>query len=253
MARQRKKPLGVRRPSDLVLTGPLRDCTLRDSSVDIFRLKCPEGRTYEELERFAVTCVFGEETPMAYADVYLLRQMWGLKPDVVSTLEWCQYYLRGRGEELLQAIHDPNVKVNLHPLQQKIRRDVLQQIHAARHHLSNKLADVLNLQLDTCRWDELAECRLRPITCSFFMLHSRPCEHVVLSPQMLRWLQCMPWRSNREKEYVPQPVNLLTDVAPETFGEYRHLEWWARLQQRLFFPWATSLQAEALILMGGKN
>jgi hypothetical protein len=86
---------------------------------------------------------------------------------------------------------------------------------------------------------------MKPFTAAQFMLMTRACEHVLLTPQMLRWAGSVPALigipARQQDPPTPMPTVSL-DV-----NEYARVEYHVRCQQRLFFPGLTSLEAHMTI------
>jgi hypothetical protein len=105
----------------------------------------------------------------------------------------------------------------------------------------------LQYNISADQYEELtAEKIFTPIAAAGYMMATRQLtEHVVLTPQILRWANQMP--PLRHPEGKATYVEPFPAIAPEAAHEYSKIELLVRRAQRLYFRYMTSAQCHVLI------
>jgi hypothetical protein len=205
----------------------------------------PETKeTFEHLPQMAVAAVLSEYVDRSLVNAYLLTPMKTQKAsDVFNLKQWFSYCFQNSAcvtkfQELVLDDTGAWFYGDENVAQYQSIFAVLRQHSSA---ISRKIDRILDLNLAMCKWIDLVRAGLSPYSASHFLLSTRDCEHVILTPKMLEWMKSVPG-STPETVYKRIP-----DVAPTDPTLYQMLEYWCRRSQRIVFMGQTSRQCDILI------
>lgn len=239
--RQADRSLG---PEERIKRSPLKDPWVRGAEVGQMELRTSGERTGQEHQQFAIQCCVRQLVTLRHPILFWSR-IWSERPDMLSVEEWFEAITAPWDQSVLPKIS--RVRKGDDPEEQTVRRAVgnmARQFSDARHEVQRLCRPVLQADPPRSTWDELVKAGLQPMWAAFLKLWSGPCEHVVLDSDMLAWHSMMPEVIGRNPDFNSrQPPN----KTPTNIAEYRELEWRARRQQRVYLPWATAQEADAII------
>lgn len=228
------------------------------------------------LARYALLCMLGEHVDLTTLQVYWLNQVYHDRPsDMFSFREWVLQLAEaknGLADLLTRKFARERLKINTWHLNRVEKNQILEEMRATgeairqntkkiellfgrcpigykgKTEFGPKILEVY-LDLATVTLREMVKHGLmRPITAARFLMITRPCEHVMLTPTMLRWAARVPAVLGIPKKHRRKlPPASLPAVAPEDATTYLKYEYVVRRLQRTYFHDRTSLEAHVLI------
>lgn len=228
--------------------------------------------TLDDKLRYAIMCLLGQEIDMTVLQVYWLNRAFHEKSANVFTFAEHVTTVASM-PRAAEAITDEcigNLSINRWNLTDAQRQAIINEMTqvgrsvANHNHHINILAGIANigyekikgpdedgvqyfLDLDKVTLYQLVKyAGFEPVTAAKFFMITRPCEHVVLTPSMLRWANRVPavCGAGLNLNRTPEPYPSLPPLCPHEYAKY---EFYVRRQQRLFFPGRTSTECHLLI------
>jgi hypothetical protein len=229
----------------------------------------------DELARFALLCLLGEHIDMTTFQVYWLNQVYHDRPsDQFNFREWVLQLAHaeyGLADLTTRELADERLAMNTWSMadtQRQVIRDEMTTVALAIENNLGKIERLFGMQpvgyknddefgpgtelyldLPGVTMEELVDHHImKPITAAKFFMITRPSEHVVLTPVMLRWAARVPavmgFQRRKRRSASPKP---LPTVAPTALRQYQKFEFFVRRLQRTYFHGRTSLEAHLLI------
>jgi hypothetical protein len=203
-----------------------------------------------EATALLLLCKVGEDVDMGPAQTLLFRKALASTPEPFTFHSWLEQLLSLENgvlrSNLLNATNIKFIYGNIPKPEMTAIKDTAFKLYETVEKSREILLKLSQVMPHEVSWERLNEIGLRPITASFYLMHTRVCEHVALTRQVLEWAAEFPDKDSLKRR---QPF-VYPEKAPEDWSEYMDLEVIVRRLQRVVFPGMTSQEVNAIIHAG---